>query len=108
MRLSAAKHRLHATRRAGPSPMLASPRMYPRATTRGRRTTKGGHLRMFAAVAVIVVLAYACDDRTSIDSGGSLASEEGLIVFTRGLHPRDQVRPSRLRVGPLRDQRGWH
>ena len=45
--------------------------------------TKGGHLRMFAAVAVIVVLAYACDDRTSIDSGGSLASEKGLIVFTR-------------------------
>jgi dipeptidyl aminopeptidase/acylaminoacyl peptidase len=45
--------------------------------------TKGGHLRMFAAVAVIVVLAYACDDRASIDSGGSLASEEGLIVFTR-------------------------
>jgi Tol biopolymer transport system component len=45
--------------------------------------TKGGHLQVFAAVAVVAAFAYACEDEASVDPGGSLVSEDGLIVFTR-------------------------
>src|SRR5919107_4812477 len=45
--------------------------------------TKGGHLQVFAAVAVVAAFAYACEDEASVDPGGSLVGEDGLIVFTR-------------------------
>jgi TolB protein len=45
--------------------------------------TKNGYWRVLTAVAVVTALAYGCGGKPSVDHGGTLASEEGQIAFTR-------------------------
>ena len=44
---------------------------------------QGGYWWMLAAAELVVAFAYGCGGQSTVDHGGSLVSEEGLIAFTR-------------------------